>query len=79
MVTYDPLSVGIVVKGLNNEHRVDHHVTSSILGNDTLLCLYRGAWGDIFEAKAPTVSPSLSYGAGLSQASRVSYPALGLG
>ena len=50
-VSNDPLSVGSVAKGLNNEHQVDHHVASSILGSDTFLCLHRGAWGGISIAK----------------------------
>ena len=47
----NPSSVGSVAKGLNNERRVVHHVASSILGSDTLLCLHRGAWGGISVAK----------------------------
>ena len=47
----DLSSVGLVVKRLNNERRVDHHVASSIMGSDTLLCLHRSAWGDISVAK----------------------------
>ena len=48
---WDPSSVDSVAKGLNNERRVIHHVASSILGSDTLLCLHRGAWGGISVAK----------------------------
>ena len=44
-------NAGSVAKGLNNERRVVHHVASSILGSDTLLCLHRGAWGGISLAK----------------------------
>ena len=46
-----PSSVGSVAKRLNNERQIDHHVASSILGSDTLLCLQCGAWGGISVAK----------------------------